>query len=212
MKVLIACEESQTVAMAFRRLGHDAWSCDIQSPSGKIPQYHIQDDALKIAGNGEWDCLIGHPPCTYLSKAGARWMFKTAGNICKDRYLKCMQAKEFFMHLWEMDIKYICLENPTPLKICTLPNYSQAIQPYQFGHPYSKRTLLWLRGLPLLKYTNILGHHAPYLPSNTGGKKRGERATSGAANNAKARSKTFPGIADAMAEQWSHYWHTQGES
>ena len=225
MKVLVACEESQTVCSAFRKRGHEAYSCDIVECSGGHPEWHIQGDVLNVLNPTEligvnelgivfetvdglihdvekWDLIIAHPPCTYMSKAGARFMYLTAGNVNQERLEKALQAKEFFMRLMNADCDKICIENPTPLKIVGLPKESQVIQPYQFGHPYSKRTLLWLKGLPELKPTNILTEYTPYLPSNTGGFARGKGGSRGVAHNAKKASKTFSGIAKAMAEQW----------
>ena len=201
MRVLVACEESQEVCKAFRAKGHEAYSCDIQECSGGHPEWHIQGDVLPLLKE-KWDLIIAHPPCTYMSKAGARFMYLTAGNVNQERLEKALQAKEFFMQFMNADCDKICIENPTPLKIVGLPKESQVIQPYQFGHPYSKRTLLWLKGLPELKPTNILTEYTPYLPSNTGGLARGKGGSRGVAHNAKDASKTFRGIAQAMAEQW----------
>ena len=201
MRVLVACEESQEVCKAFRAKGHEAYSCDIQECSGGHPEWHIQGDVLSLLKE-KWDLIIAHPPCTYMSKAGARFMYLTAGNVNQERLEKALQAKEFFMQFMNADCDKICIENPTPLKIVGLPKESQVIQPYQFGHPYSKRTLLWLKGLPELKPTNILTEYTPYLPSNTGGFARGKGGSRGVAHNAKDASKTFSGIAQAMAEQW----------
>lgn len=222
MKVLVACEESQTVCKAFRKRGHEAYSCDIMECSGGHPEWHIQGDVLDIINpnkytekihfytndgtyhcfDEKWDLIIAHPPCTYMSKAGARFMYLTAGNVNQERLEKALQAKDFFMQFMNADCDKICIENPTPLKIVGLPKESQVIQPYQFGHPYSKRTLLWLKGLPELKSTNILTEYTPYLPSNTGGFARGKGGSRGVAHNAKDASKTFSGIAQAMAKQW----------
>lgn len=201
MRVLVACEESQEVCKAFRAKGHEAYSCDIQECSGGHPEWHIKGDVLPLLKE-KWDLIIAHPPCTYMSKAGARFMYLTAGNVNQERLEKALQAKEFFMQFMNADCDKICIENPTPLKIVGLPKESQVIQPYQFGHPYSKRTLLWLKGLPELKPTNILTEYTPYLPSNTGGFARGKGGSRGVAHNAKDASKTFSGIAQAMAEQW----------
>lgn len=201
MRVLVACEESQEVCKAFRAKGHEAYSCDIQECSGGHPEWHIQGDVLPLLKE-KWDLIIAHPPCTYMSKAGARFMYLTAGNVNQERLEKALQAKDFFMQFMNADCDKICIENPTPLKIVGLPKESQVIQPYQFGHPYSKRTLLWLKGLPELKPTNILTEYTPYLPSNTGGFARGKGGSRGVAHNAKDASKTFSGIAQAMAEQW----------
>jgi hypothetical protein len=201
MRVLVACEESQEVCKAFRAKGHEAYSCDIQECSGGHPEWHIQGDVLPLLKE-KWDLIIAHPPCTYMSKAGARFMYLTVGNVNQERLEKALQAKDFFMQFMNADCEKICIENPTPLKIVGLPKESQVIQPYQFGHPYSKRTLLWLKGLPELKPTNILTEYTPYLPSNTGGFARGKGGSRGVAHNAKDASKTFSGIAQAMAEQW----------
>ena len=204
-KVLIACEESQAVCIAFRALGIEAYSCDIQECSGGHPEWHIIGDAIEEAYSGKYDMMIAHPPCTYMSKAGARWMYPTAGNLDLNRYKKAIQAKDFFMKLMNAPIKYIAVENPVPLKIVELPIYTQVIQPYEYGHSYSKKTLLWLKNLPQLKPTKIVENYKPYLPSNTGGAKRGQKHSRGTAKNAKESSKTFDGIAKAMAEQWSYF-------
>ena len=202
IRVLVACEESATVRTAFERLGFDAWSCDIE-PSRIENGRHIRGDVLNIIDDG-WDLMIAHPPCTYLSKAGARWLYG-GGKINQGRYKLGLDGKEFFMKLLNSNIPMIAVENPTPLKIWELPQHTQAIQPYEFGHPYSKRTLLWLNNLPLLVPTNILSEYKPFLPSNVGGKKRGQSYSFGVAKNAKESSKTFDGIAEAMAQQWGKY-------
>ena len=191
MKILIACEESQEVCKAFRELGFEAYSCDIQECSGGHPEWHIQGDAIEEAYSGKYDMMIAHPPCTYMSKAGARWMYPTAGNLSQERYAKA--------------IEFIAVENPTPLKVVGLPEYTQGIQPYQFGHNYSKKTLLWLKNLPELVHTDVKTEYKPYLPSNTGGKKRGQSYNRGTSKNAKESSKTFSGVAKAMAEQWGTF-------
>jgi hypothetical protein len=204
MKVLIACEESQEVCKAFRELGFEAYSCDLQECSGNKPEWHIVGDALKEAYSGKYNMMIAHPPCTFISRAGARWMYPTAGNLSQDRYTKAMEAKELFLQLLNAPIEYIAIENPTPLKVVELPNKNQAIQPYEYGHEYSKRTLLWLKNLPLLVPTNIKSNYKPYLPSNTGGAKRGQKATPKSITQ-KESSKTFSGIASAMALQWGTF-------
>lgn len=226
MNVLVACEESQAVCKAFREKGHKAYSCDIQECSGGHPEWHIQGDVLKILNPsktfenemsgiefftmdgelhsfvGKWDLIIAHPPCTYMSKAGARWMFPKAGQISQERLKLAMEAKEFFFQFINADCDRICVENPVPLKIVGLPIPTQKVQPYQFGHPFSKCTCLWLKGLPKLKPTKIVDDYKPYLPSNTGGFSRGQGGSRGVAHDAKTASKTFEGIAKAMAEQW----------
>ena len=202
MKVLIACEESQTVTKEFRRIGIEAYSCDIQECSGGHPEWHIKGDAIAEAYSGKYDMMIAHPPCTFMSKAGARWMFPTAGNLSEERFEKSQEAKDFFMKMLNAPIKYIAVENPTPLKVVGLPIHTQAVQPYEYGHPYSKRTLLWLKNLKPLEPTEIIENYTPYLPSNTGGKKRGQSYSRGVSKNAKESSKTFQGVARAMANQW----------
>ena len=162
-------------------------------------------DGIEHTIDGEWDLLICHPPCTYMSKAGARWMYPTAGNIDPERYKLAMEAKEFFMKFINANCKHIAVENPRPLKVVGLPKPTQVIQPYEYGHPYSKATLLWLKGLPKLNPTDIQEHYTPYLPSNTGAFSRGGGGSRGVAHDAKTASKTFPGVAKAMAEQWTEY-------
>lgn len=162
MKVLVACEESQAVCIAFRQLGHEAFSCDTQECSGGHPEWHIKGDVLPlINGNkpfitmdgelhaivGTWDLLIAFPPCTYLTNAGSVRL-RVKGEINKERMAKAIEAKAFFMKILEADCQKICVENPTPGKIHQLPEYTQAIQPWWFGHPYTKRTCLWLKNLP----------------------------------------------------------------
>ena len=169
LRVLVACEESQRVCIEFRRLGHEAYSCDIEPCSGGHPEWHIRADALPLLNGdcsfrtmdgaehricGKWDMIIAFPPCTYMTNAGAVRM-RVKGQIVQERYQKAMDAKEFFMAIANADCEKIAVENPTPMKLIGLPPYTQAVQPYQFGHPYSKRTCLWLKGLPKLEPTEI---------------------------------------------------------
>ncbi len=216
MKVLVACEETQRVCSAFRKLGHEAYSCDVQECSGGHPEWHIHGDVLSlINGNctfvtmdgishaidSRWDLLIAHPPCTYLSNAGACRLYPKKGHLNQERYQKGLNAKEFFMHMYNADCVRICVENPIPSKIYELPQYSQVIQPFEYGHPYSKKTCLWLKNLPKLEPTNILDNYKPYIPCGTS-KNKGNKDKAGFSRSSKIRSKTFPGIAKAMAEQW----------
>ena len=201
MRVLLACECSNTTAKEFRKLGHYVLSCDLQ-PNDEDQTNHYKGSIFDVLNDG-WDLMIGHPPCTFMSRAGARWMYKTAGVICPTRYEQAMEAKDFFMKLWNAPIDKICLENPLPLKVVELPKESQVIQPYQFGHPYSKRTHLWLKNLPMLKSTEIINEYTPYLPSNTGGGKRGQIARFKNISQ-KDSSKSFSGISKAMANQWEN--------
>ena len=218
MKVLIACEESQAVCNAFRKLGHEAYSCDIQECSGGHPEWHIMGDVLPLINGhcefntmdgikhtieGRWDMLIAHPPCTYMSNAGACRMYPTKGVVNSERFEKALLAKSFFMKFYNADCPRICIENPMPMKIVGLPQETQHIQPYQFGEPWSKKTYLWLKGLSELKPTNIITDFKPFIPSGTGRKLGGDSyGAKNCAHESKARSKTFPGIAQAMAEQW----------
>lgn len=193
MRVLVACEYSGIVRDAFAKLGHDAMSCDIIPTDA--PGNHYQGSVLDILNDG-WDLMIAHPPCTYISNAGARHLYPKK-ILNKQRYLKGMEAVDFFMTLYNANISKIAVENPIPSKIFGLPKYSQTIQPYEYGHPFQKRTCLWLKNLPLLKPTNIVekGQSTKVVGNwfNAGGKDR-----------QKNRAKTFQGIADAMAEQWGN--------
>ena len=220
MKVLLACEESQSECIAFRSVGCEAYSCDIQDCSGGHPEWHIKGDVLPLLnGNcefttvdgthhnieGKWDLIIAHPPCTYLSNAGACRMYKVINGeryINAKRYENMLKAREFFISILQADCDKIAIENPTPLRIANLPKHSQVIQPYEYGHPYSKRTLLWLKGLPPLMPTLIESKFVPWLPSNTSGFAKGGGGSKGAIRGSKNYAKTFPGIAAAFAEQW----------
>lgn len=201
MRVLVACEESQRVCIEFRRLGHEAYSCDIEPCSGGHPEWHLQQDVTQLL-KMKWDMIIAFPPCTYLSNAGAKHLWK-GHKLNQERYEKGLSAKEFFMQFYNSDCEKIAIENPTPSKIYELPEKSQVIQPYQFGHPYTKRTQLWLKGLPLLEPTEIVEPIATWCPSGSYSHKhedkhRGMFTT----DRAKNRAKTFEGVAKAMAEQW----------
>ena len=193
MKILVACEESQRVCNEFRKLGHKAYSCDILPCSGGHPEWHIQQDVLPLL-NEKWDMIIAFPPCTYLSNAGARHLFP-GGKLNVERYKKGLLAKELFMAIYNADCLKIAIENPTPSKIYDLPEKTQVIQPWQFGHPYSKRTQLWLKGLPKLIPTNI-------VEIESSCRKPGNWFNKGGKNRQINRSKTFEGVAKAMAEQW----------
>lgn len=146
MRVLVACEESQAVTIELRRLGHEAYSCDIQPCSGGHPEWHLQVDALELL-KMKWDMIIARPPCTYLTNAGAVRL-RVKGEINEERMAKAREAKKFFMAFLEADCPKKAIENPLPGKIHQLPPYSQIIEPYMFGDPWKKRTCLWLRGLP----------------------------------------------------------------
>lgn len=202
MRVLVACEESQEVCKAFRALGHEAYSCDIQECSGGHPEWHIQGDVLPLL-NKKWDLIIAHPPCTYLSNAGARWLY-AGGKLNQDRYKKGLEGKEFFLKFLNANCDHVAIENPIPSSVYDLPQYTQVIQPYEFGEPWSKKTCLWLKGLPPLQPTEIISNHKPFCSSGSYSKNHDPKykGASRKGGSAKSRSKTFPGIAKAMAEQW----------
>jgi hypothetical protein len=218
MRVLVACEESQAVTIELRRLGHEAYSCDIQECSGGHPEWHIMSNVLPLLDgfcsfwtgdwkkheiDSRWDMIIAHPPCTYLTNAGARHLWK-GGVLNEERYAKGLEAKAFFMAFYNADCDRIAIENPTPSKIYELPPVSQYVQPWEHGHEYTKRTGLWLKNLPLLVPTNIVKPIATWCPSGSYSHKHGEQHRGMfTKDRAKNRSKTFPGIAKAMAEQWA---------
>jgi hypothetical protein len=211
MRILVACEESQIVCMAFRKRGHEAYSCDIEDCSGGHPEWHIKDDVLKHLDDG-WDMMIAFPPCTYLTSAGTRHFSLRVNPEQKVRNRELMRnnAASFFMRISDADCEKIAIENPVGYMNTHWRKPDQIIHPYYFGDNAKKRTCLWLKGLPTLVPTNILPEPSPmYIckGDKCGGKKigwcegmRGIRG--GQKERAKARSKTFPGIADAMAEQW----------
>ena len=191
MKVLVACEYSGIVRDAFAAKGHDAWSCDILPTES--PGNHFQGDVLEHLDKG-WDMMIAHPPCTYLSNAGARFLYPK-GKLNEDRYKLGLKAKEFFMALYNAPINKICVENPISSRIFALPKYTQTIQPYEYGHPVQKKTCLWLKNLPELKPTNIIyKRQSTKIPGNWFNK--------GGKDRQKNRSKFFDGFANAMADQW----------
>lgn len=222
MRVLVACEESQVVTKELRRLGHEAYSCDIIECSGGHPEWHIKQDVLPLLNGfcefntmdgeyhmifGKWDMIIAFPPCTYLSNAGACRLYPKKGQLNIERYKKGLEAKEFFLSFLNADCPRIAVENPVSSSVFQMPKHSQEIQPHQFNgdgtHPYTKKTRLWLRGLPLLKPTTPdCKPIGPYVPAGTGRKDASKYGAAKRGEDAKNRSKTFPGIAKAMAEQW----------
>lgn len=202
MRVLVACEESQEVCKAFRLNGHEAFSCDIQECSGGLPEFHLQMDCLDAININKWDLMIAHPPCTYFSRCAGRWLYN------EDRLIHTRVAFEFLMKLWNCGIPKIAIENP-PGWLCT--NWrkpSQKIHPWYFGDPEMKETCLWLKNLPKLSglmevAMNPSKFHPIPMSSRMGsdGKIKNKYFVT-RMTNAKDRSKTFPGIAKAMAEQW----------
>lgn len=201
MRVLVACEESQAVTIEMRKLGHEAYSCDILPCSGGHPEWHIRGDVRSVLTE-QWDMIIAFPPCTYLSNAGACRLYPKKGELNEERYRKGMEAKEFFLMFLNINCPRVAVENPVSSLVFEMPPYTQEIQPWMFGHPYTKKTRLWLRGLPLLTPTDIVEPIGPYVPAGTGRKNRDKYGHAKRGEDAKNRSKTFPGIAKAMAEQW----------
>lgn len=220
MRVLLACEESQKVCIEFRKLGHEAYSCDIIECSGGHPEWHIQQDVLPLLNgscsfhtadgvehniDGRWDLIIAFPPCTYLTTTGNRWFnVEKYGEKALKRIADREEAKKFFMSFVNADCDRIAIENPVGVMSTAYRKPNQIIQPYMFGDPYEKRTCLWLIGLPKLQPTNVVepepriqyasGKTMPGWYANAWKLPKEERA--------KLRSTTFDGIARAMAEQW----------
>ena len=188
MKVLIACEESQAVCIAFRERGHEAYSCDLQECSGGHPEWHLQMDVFKAIGDvdWEWDMMIAFPPCTFLCVSANKHY-----RINPSRYKLRLGAAEFFIELAVTYIKKIAIENPIGVMAGFYRKPDQIIQPWMFGHPETKATCLWLKGLPKLLPTNVVDGREGRIWKMPPSEER-----------AKLRSKTFPGIAIAMAEQW----------
>jgi hypothetical protein len=191
--ILVACEESQVVATAFREKGHSAYSCDILPTSGDNPEWHIQDDVLKHIDKG-WSAIIAFPPCTHLAVSGAAWFEE------KRKDGRQQKAIDFFMAIANADARFIAVENPISIMSTKWRKPDQYIQPYEFGHMEQKKTCLWLKNLPPLKPTNNVYCEMMQLP-----KRERERLhyLPPSPDRAKIRSKTCLGIAKAMAEQWS---------
>ena len=203
MKILVACEFSGTVRDAFARFGHDAWSCDIL-PSDRGGQ-HLQDDALRVAYNGRWDLMVAHPPCTYLTVAANKWMRPEFAQRFPNRAQHREDAIEFFMALMNAPVKQIAVENPIGVISSRYRKPDQVVQPWMFGHGETKATCLWLKGLPRLIPTHIDGDmFAPETPVE-----REQRLHNLPPSPTRwmERSKTFQGIADAMATQWGNVNH-----
>ena len=222
MKVLVACEESQRVCIAFREKGHEAYSCDIQECSGGHPEWHILGDVLPILnGNtkfitqdgtlheiyGKWDMIIAHPPCTYLTVTGNRWFnIEKYGKKAIKRYEQRKEAIQFFFRIVNANCDKIAIENPIGIMSTVWEKPTQIIQPFMFGDPFEKKTCLWLKNLPKLNSTKLVipperikfksGKTMPEWYAKLWALPKEERE--------KERSKTFIGIARAMAEQWGN--------
>ena len=223
MKILVACEESQAVTIELRKLGHEAYSCDIEPCSGGHPEWHIQSDVLRLingwatftTADGEyhstviyckWDMIIAFPPCTYLTVTGNRWFnVERYGDKAIQRMKDREEAIKFFMVFVNADCPKIAIENPVGIMSTAWKKPNQIIHPYMFGDAFEKKTCLWLKGLPLLKPTNIVD--SPKRKQFKSGKSMpqwyAELWHLPQKERAKLRSKTFPGIAKAMAEQWA---------
>lgn len=208
MKILVACEESQAVTIELRKLGHEAYSCDIEPCSGGHPEWHLQEDVTPLLKQ-HWDMIIAFPPCTHLCSAGQHWFSRGL----KDPALRD-EAIKFFMLFVEADCEKVAIENPIGIMSTHYRKPDQKIQPWQYGHPMTKTTCLWLKGLPLLQPTNIIpkpetgwenqsftkaGKYGGFVNRDESGK----IVAWNDPRTAKIRSKTFPGIAKAMAEQWA---------
>lgn len=202
MKVLVACEFSGTVRDAFTRFGHDVWSCDLLPTES--PGNHYQGDVFDIIGQG-WDLMVCHPPCTDLAVSGAAWFYK--------KEIQQKEAIEFVRRLMLAPINHICLENPVSVISTKLKKPTQLIHPWQFGHEMSKTTCLWLKNLPLLRPTKIVskGEFVTYETGNRMPKWYADAYKLPPHERFKVRSKTFQGIANAMAEQWSELNFIQSE-
>lgn len=203
MNILIACEESQRVCLEFRKKGHNAFSCDIQDCSGCHPEWHIKDDVTKHLDG--WDLIIAHPPCTYLTVTGNRWFnIDKYGHKAIQRIEEREKAIKFFMKFVNAPCAKICIENPISVISTRYRKPDQIIQPYMFGDPARKSTCLWLKGLEQLVPTNIVEPEIIQYKNGKGTDNPWHMLTMNLPpkERAKERSKTFPGIAKAMAEQW----------
>lgn len=225
MKVLVACEESQRVCIAFRERGHEAYSCDILPCSGGHPEWHIMQDVVPLLNgrcgfktmdgiehsiDGKWDLLIAHPPCTFLTVSGNRWFnVERYGDRAVERLKARKEAAEFFMAFIDADIPCVCVENPVGYMSTHYRKPDCIVQPYEFGHHARKKTCLWLKNLPPLIPTDVVspgeiltGGYSAGASANYATDENGKILRWNDPRTAKARSKTFPGIAKAMAEQW----------
>lgn len=223
MNILIACEESQRVCTEFRNLGYNAYSCDIEPCSGGHPEWHIQGDVVPVLNgnctfvtadnrvhtiNGTWDLIIAHPPCTYLTVTGNRWFdVHKYGDKARKRLKDREEAVRFFMTIANADCEHIAIENPVGIMSSRWRKPEQIIQPYMFGDSASKKTCIWLKNLPILKPTDIVdeGERVYYASGKSMPRWYADAWSLSPKERAKERSKTFPGIAKAMCEQWSAY-------
>ena len=210
MRILVACEESQAVTKELRKLGHEAFSCDLLPCSGGYPEWHYQQDVFEVIDKG-WDMMIAHPPCTFLAVSGARWLYNKDGSKNEERWKNQAEALDFVQRLMDAPIDKIAIENPISVISSNIRKPEQIIQPWMFGDKAQKSTCLWLKNLPLLEPTDIVekGEFIEFI-SKKGVKKKQPKWYFDALKNAKTpaerrtlRSKTFKGIAQAMAKQWT---------
>ena len=218
MKILVACEESQAVTIVARKYGHEAYSCDIIECSGGHPEWHIKGNVIPLLNgccsfqtcdgvsheiDGRWDMIIAFPPCTKTSNAGARHLWK-GGKLNLQRYYEGMCGRALFETIRHADCEVIIVENPTPSRIFEFPEPTQAVQPFEYGHPFTKKTLLWIKGRGKLRPTNIVKPEKTWCPSGSYSGKHGEQHKGMfTTDRAKNRAKTFSGIAEAMITQWA---------
>ena len=209
MRILVACEESQAITKEFRKLGHEAFSCDLLPCSGGHPEWHYQQDVFEVIDKG-WDMMIAHPPCTFLAVSGARWLYNKDGTKNQERWQNQTEALDFVQRLMDAPIRKIAIENPISVISSHIRKPDQIVQPWQFGDKAQKSTCLWLKNLPKLKPTDIVekGEFIEFI-SKKGVKKKQPKWYFEALKNAKTpeerrtlRSKTFKGMAEAIADQW----------
>ena len=192
IRILVACECSQAVCRSFRERGFSAFSCDLLPSYGGYPEYHIQGDAFDVCRLFSWHCVIAHPPCTFLSHAGARFLYsRRSFGFDWSRYAKGLSAARFFRSFLDLpEVPFVCVENPTPEIVWNFPRPDCVINPWEFGHPYSKRTCLWLKGLPVLLPESFIVSRDSWTDLH---------------KSARVRSQTFVGVARAMARQWGDF-------
>lgn len=192
IRILVACERSQVVCRAFRERGFSAFSCDLLPSYGGLPEYHIKGDAYDICRRFPWHCVIAHPPCTFLSRAGARHLYsRRCFGFDWSRYQKGLLAARFFRSFLDLsEVPFVAVENPTPMILWNFPLHDCVINPWEFGHPYKKRTCLWLKGLPVLLPDTFIFTRDSWTDLH---------------RSARVRSETFEGVASAMASQWGDF-------
>lgn len=205
MKILVACEESQAVTIELRKLGHEAYSADVLECSGGYPDWHKKGDVMPLL-NEKWDMIIAFPPCTYLTVTGNRWFnVDTYGEKAIKRHKDRRKAIDFFMSIANADCDRIAIENPVGVMSTEWRKPNQIIQPYEFGDPFEKKTCLWLKGLPILESTNVVTPppRTKFKSGKTMASWYSDALKLPKEDRSKLRSRTFPGIAKAMAEQWA---------